>query len=228
MDLVFVNKSPVHTSLITSEGNVYYHISTEIPSADAVPITHIEATKETLPLQRVSREEFKRIPKAKEDVARIDWKGDASTPAYLHCKALDKEVVPAERFMKKRHALKLPSKRVFGRQKEQSFVGDDGVKYRWKMMPYGCILTRADNHVEVARCDRRRVVGDVFSQHKKRTTLHIDKPQTLTLDLSLLLTTFLWMDHPRTEKNLAAVEWSPLSMQERPRCSSDTERSTAS
>lgn len=101
-----MNKSPLHTSLVTPEGNVYYHISTEQPSASSVPVTHIEATRETLPLQRVSRKEFKRIPKSTEDVARIGWKGGASTPAYLHCKALE-EVVPVEKFMKKRHALKL-------------------------------------------------------------------------------------------------------------------------
>ena len=106
MDLVFINKSPVHTSLVTPTGNIYYNISTEQTSAHPSLITRVEATRRLLPLEPVSRREFKRLPKGKDDVAKISWKDGASSPAYLHCKVLE-EVVPAEKFMKKRHALKL-------------------------------------------------------------------------------------------------------------------------
>ncbi|TEB18412.1 hypothetical protein FA13DRAFT_1803585 [Coprinellus micaceus] len=107
MDLVFLNKSPAHTSLVTPMGNVYYNISTEQTPADPSLVTRIQATRRLLPLEPVSRREFKRLPKSKDDVAKISWKDGASSPAYLHCKALEEEVVPAEKFMKKRHALKL-------------------------------------------------------------------------------------------------------------------------
>ena len=106
MDLVFVNKDHVRSSLVTPEGNIYYHVSIEQPSIESSPVTRVEATRESLPLLPVSRKEFKRIPKSRDEVASIRWKDGAGNGASLHCKALD-EGVCAKGFMRKKHALKL-------------------------------------------------------------------------------------------------------------------------
>ena len=87
-------------------------------------------------------------------------------------------------------------------------------------------LTRASDDTEVARCVRRKVQEGIFCDQKPRITLHLNQPKDVTLDLSLLLTTFLWMDHPRLQKQLSMVGDQGPRPPERPRCSSETERSS--
>lgn len=113
---------------------------------------------------------------------------------------------------------------------------DDALWVHCESSPHRCLesetersvvpqLTRASDNSEIARCVRQRLKEGVISDKKPRITLHLHQPKELTLDLSLLLTTFLWMDHPRLQKQLSMVGDQGLRPPERPRCSSETERS---
>ena len=73
--------------------------------------------------------------------------------------------------------------------------------------------TYSDNKV-VARCGRRYLTAGYFND-QTRWTLHIFNPDEVTLDLGILLMTFLWMDHPRLVAEFG-TNWCPLLRESEP------------
>ncbi|KAJ3500238.1 hypothetical protein NMY22_g19323 [Coprinellus aureogranulatus] len=220
MDLVFLEKNLAQTQICTVDGNIYYSIVTRKPADKLVPTTRIDAHKRILPLQRVSHQEFRRLPgksKYPEELATIEWKGIV-TQARFHCHALkngeDGSGVSASSLMRRRHALPFGKEPVFGSEKDQSFVGNDGVRYRWRCQSGGCILYTHHGNKEVARCGPRYLNAGYFND-QTRWTLHITHPDELTLDMGMLLMTFMWMDHPRLVKEIGS-EWCPLYREAEP------------
>lgn len=98
------------------------------------------------------------------------------------------------------------------------------MRYRWRCQNGGCVVssplshsphvltwqklhTYSDNK-EVARCGHRYLTAGYFND-QTRWTLHIFNPEELTLDMGVLLMTFLWMDHPRLVAEFGTT-WCPL------------------
>lgn len=110
MDLVFLEKNLAHTQICSVDGNVYYSIVTRKPYDKLVPATRIDAHKRILPLQRLTNQEYRRLPgnsREPEEVATIEWKGIV-TQVYFHCHCIEEgeggSGVLATRFRKRRHA----------------------------------------------------------------------------------------------------------------------------
>lgn len=86
------------------------------------------------------------------------------------------------------------------------FVGNDGVLYRWKVIgTIGCMLTRDGK--EVARCMKKFVTEGMFGGHTKFVLELIDGSETL--EMGMLLFTFLLVDHKRHQKQYGHTRTAP-------------------
>lgn len=210
MDFVFLDKNQIQTQLGSVDGNIYYKIDTRFPSTSVVPTTTITATRKGMPLERISPQEFRKLPGTEgEEVGKIEWKCRVR-PGRLHSKFIpgagEGDGCLSRSFLKRPHSWSLNDRILY-------FKGHDGVKYCWKAYDYGtCILKRVKDKKQVAWGGKRRIQDGLF-RDQIRNCLHVKHPENVTLDLSVILMTYLYVDHKRSVEELG-VDWAPYTREE--------------
>ncbi|RXW24214.1 hypothetical protein EST38_g1660 [Candolleomyces aberdarensis] len=201
MDLVFLYKNLLDTPVTDVDSNIAYEIRTTRPSGSLIPVTRISRVK-GLSVTMPGRGPKRFI--LQEKLAEIHWKG-ISTPTRVHSPFLGEDTVEKgvepHTFLKRRNPLSLSQRCFF-------FVGNDGIKYRWKTIEtLGAILTRDGE--EVARCTRR-TVGDGMFLGETKFVLRI-QPGFETLDVGMMILTFLIVDHKRHQKEIGPLNrWATI------------------
>ncbi|KAJ3512907.1 hypothetical protein NMY22_g15198 [Coprinellus aureogranulatus] len=223
LQLMFPSRNLLNSPLITFTGDVCYETVTTTPTDRIVPVTKIYRLREPILLSELERDNTVQVREStapgndddstgRQKLAEIHWKetGSSNTLVFSHILQSFKGV-SAQKLLRKRNPLSLSKKCFY-------FRGNDGVEYRWKIVgSIGCIvrtptistsilrlsktflnqLTR--NGKEVGRCLEKFIVEGMFMGHTK-FVLHL-KPGSESLDMGMVLFTFLLVDHRRQLKD---------------------------
>ncbi|PPQ67674.1 hypothetical protein CVT25_012702 [Psilocybe cyanescens] len=180
MDLYFIPDDPEHTLLVSANGVPHYQIDTDEPFEEQPCITLIQ-----------------RPGASPEDsiVAEIEWR-NRETPTILRCPLLgDAGQCVGMRGIGIRSLHYLYKRYKFG--SVRYFVGDDAFEYRWKAVKgAGCVLTRSDSSTEIASSMSVLGTEGVFAGEKKQVL----RIQPCTLDIDLIILTFIIMERKRRER----------------------------
>ncbi|KAF6764799.1 hypothetical protein DFP72DRAFT_322985 [Ephemerocybe angulata] len=208
MDFVFVTKSSTEIAVADANGNVYYKIVSRFPkSKEEAPTTAVERYKAHLPVLRkpLIPKDFNKIPSLSDPYVTgvIEWQSSRS-PTRFHHKAWRSKVqgvdgVPADQVMFAEEGYGISN------EERRLFIGGDGDTYLWMWEPsYGSsLLNLSKGSKTIARCRNHHLPLDCYYPSQTRRVLTINDPEELSIEVTTIIITFLYMEYSRTLLDVA-------------------------